>query len=490
MAVKQTLNTGSMNRTPFKNIASYTVGEGAYSLTMNSIWAWALLFYTQVIGLDAKLAGLALSITMFWDAISDPIMGHISDNTRSRFGRRLPYVLIGGVFMAASYGFLWWVPEVFSGPKAAFWYLLIINMIMRTAMTVSVVPYTALGFEVCTDYDERSKLQSTRFVFNMIVNFFGIALGWSLFFKDRGDVEGTQFADNYLRMGITFAFVATVMILICVYSTRKCTCDTNDSKEMVGNNLKAFLSDFKDVLLDKHARLIFIFFAVAVIGMVTIASIQVYTYGLYMNFSSSHKTFVHAASMVGSGLGAVFMPKLVRKLDKKITAYLGAIISVIGHISLLVIFEGGLLGISAVYQVSDQIPLLGGRGIPVATIVFALFHMLYWGGCGILVPLAISMIADISEINKHKTGILKDGSYAAMFSFLNKTSASLGLLATGFMLDWAGFISGSQTQTPETIRTIAIMTFVLGPAIAIVATLIVVRYPINRAYLAKIREQS
>lgn len=81
-------NTRRNPGTPLRKIIAYSTGEGATSLTMNGIAAFAMLYYVQVLGLNSKWAGLALSVSMLWDAISDPIMGHITDNTRSRFGRR------------------------------------------------------------------------------------------------------------------------------------------------------------------------------------------------------------------------------------------------------------------------------------------------------------------------------------------------------------------------------------------------------------------
>jgi GPH family glycoside/pentoside/hexuronide:cation symporter len=146
--------------TPLPRIIAYATGEGATSLTMNGIAAFALLYYVQVLGMDSRWAGLALSISMLWDAVSDPIMGHITDNTRSRFGRRHPYIIGGGFFLAVSFLFLWFVPAIFKGPQVIFWYILVVNLIVRTAWTVFGIPYAALGFEICTDYDERAKLQS------------------------------------------------------------------------------------------------------------------------------------------------------------------------------------------------------------------------------------------------------------------------------------------------------------------------------------------
>ena len=138
----------SQPRTPLRHLIAYATGEGAYSLAVNGISAFALLFYVQVLGLSGRLAGMALSITMLWDAVTDPVMGHISDNTRSRFGRRHPYILGGGIFLAIAFFFLWSVPGIFKGPQAIFWYLLGMNLLVKTASTIFDVPYTALGFEI------------------------------------------------------------------------------------------------------------------------------------------------------------------------------------------------------------------------------------------------------------------------------------------------------------------------------------------------------
>jgi GPH family glycoside/pentoside/hexuronide:cation symporter len=91
----------------------YSVGECANSLVMNSLFGYAMLYYTKALGLTPGLAGWALFVAILWDAASDPIMGHISDNTRSRFGKRHPYLLLGGLAMVVSFFFLWYVPDFF-----------------------------------------------------------------------------------------------------------------------------------------------------------------------------------------------------------------------------------------------------------------------------------------------------------------------------------------------------------------------------------------
>ena len=110
-----------------------------------------------------------------------------------------------------------------------------------------------------------------------------------------------------------------------------------------------------------------------------------------------------------------------------------------------------------------------------------------------LIPLATSMIADVSEINKLKTGVLKDGSYSAVFSFVLKFAMALGMLVNGYLMSWAGFISSDSgetiQQTDEVIRNLAVITFTAGPVVMVLALPILILYPINRNFMAQIKEK-
>jgi len=478
--------------TPLRRIVAYATGEGASSLTTNGISAFALLYYVQVLGLNSKAAGLALSISMLWDAVSDPIMGHITDNTRSRYGRRHPYILAGGIFLAVSFFFLWSIPAFVRGPSALFLYILTVNLIVRTAWTIFGVPYYALGFEVCTGYDDRARLQSVRFVFNMTMNLLFNAGGWVIFFSDRlgaggALVDGTTVRSNYPRMGAVLALAALGLIIICFFSTKRYAYDTSGSREIKGNSIRAFYADMRDILRDRRAIIVFLFFGAAQLGMMLVAQSQLFTYRFFMKFPDVQKTVVHGATMVGFAIGALLATPLVRRLDKKPAAGVGVALSVTANLMLLLIFGGGLLAPGTVFTFSPSVPVVGGVTIPLAALVFAFFGAMYWAGSGLLAPVAMSMIADISEINKHRTGVLKDGSYAAMFSFFQKSALSVGLLITGQMLDWAGIVPEAAVQTAGAARRVALATFISGPTMALIALLLILVYPVNRKFMMKIK---
>lgn len=480
------------SKTPLSHIFNYAIGEGANSLVINGISNFAMLYYVKILGLDAKYAGLALAITLFWDAITDPIMGHVTDNTRSRFGRRHPYILIGGFLTAFTFFFLWFVPESFLKPQYLFWYLLAVNIALRTASTVFIVPYAALGFEICTDYEGRSKVQSIKNFINQMVNFLGGALAWSIFFRDRtaadgSPLDGTGIASNYFNMGLVLTIAAGLMIVYCVVFTRRYAEDTRNLQ--MHNDLKSFIYDFIQIITDRYAIIVFSYIGIAQLAMMLVSQVQMFTYVEFMKFTHTHKTIAHGAGMIAFALGALLQGWLVKKFDKKPTAYVGFALCILGNLILYVLFIQGVLPPQTVWAMPKWLNTIGIQSIPVSVYAFAVFQGMWWGGCGILIPLATSMIADISEVNRLKTGVLKDGSYAAVLSFLLKSACGIGLFLNGWMMNMIGFVSGSNVQTPEVTRNMAVLTFVSGPIITLIALPIVIAYPINRSFVMDIKRQ-
>ena len=246
-----------------------------------------------------------MALAVFWDAITDPVMGHISDNTKSKYGRRHPYILLGGLSVVVVYLFLWYVPSVFkSSAELLFWYLVVINLLQRTAITVFGVPFVALGFEICTDYGGRVQLQGIRSAMNMLANVLGPGLAWAIFFSNNEHVRATAVEDNYLLMGICFAIVSLGCILWVVFVTRK---HITDSRQMVteGNSIKGFLKDMREITLDPYPRYVFVFIVVVTVGIAVVSSLQMYLYEHFMRFGGVEKSVVHSGSMIGFGIGSL-----------------------------------------------------------------------------------------------------------------------------------------------------------------------------------------
>ncbi|MCQ1061040.1 MFS transporter [Photobacterium sp. ZSDE20] len=473
------------SKSSLKDIWSYSIGEGATSIAMNGVNNFALLFYTQVLGLNAALAGLALSISVLWDAISDPVMGYVTDNTTSRYGRRHIYMFFGGILLAVSFLALWTVPDSFSGNSTIlFGYLLVVNLIMRTSLTVFVVPYTALGFEICKGYESRAKLQSVRSFLNMCVNFVFGALAWSIFFKDSVDasgarIDGTKMPGNFLVMGITLSVFALIMILLCVYLTRAFASTSNDNQSKNAMSIKEFMVSTKSILSDRLAIRIFALLFVGQIGVMLTAQLQVFAYVDFLNLSSGDKTLVHGSTMVGFAIGALAVTKLVNWLEKQSVILFAVAASTLAGIGMYLVFSADIFNLDlANNQTAFTVPS------------FAFFQGLFWFGWGIVMPLSTSMIADVSAISEAKTGQVKDGGYSAMFSFALKASTSFALLFCGGLLAMNGYVEGVPEQTAEVAKQVATTSFLVGPFFMILATVFLYKYPVNRAVMAKLNDES
>ncbi|QHI69811.1 MFS transporter [Tichowtungia aerotolerans] len=467
-------------------IFKYAVGDGAFSITMNGMNNFAMIYLTQILGLNPGWAGVAISIAIFWDAVTDPVMGHISDNTRTRWGRRHPYVLVGGLLAAISFFMFWTVPQLLGSAGVIFAAALTFNLMVRTALTVYMVPYTALGFEICPDYEDRARLQGVRFFINQLTNFFAGAMAWPFFFKERlndaGDmVDGSLLASNYNRFAVIMGIVIVVLVSVCCWGTRQFALD-NRNEEVRGNNLKAFWVDFLAIFKDRLAVKVFIFFVIAQFAMMLMGTTQMFVYIFYMKFSAVEKSIVHGGGMLAFAFCSLNLAKLVTRFDKKPAGFIGMVLAVFGGLGLLAVFRSGMM------NPQQGAFTIFGETIHLSTLVFALLQMCWWGGCGLVVPLASSMIADVAAINEKKTGEQKNASYAAIFTFCSKAAGSIGINICAMLLATAGIVSGAKEQTPEAARNIATLCFICGPIIMISAMVLLRAYPINRNTIKEITE--
>jgi GPH family glycoside/pentoside/hexuronide:cation symporter len=467
----------------------YGLGECANSLVMNGVFGFAMLFFTKALGLDPTWAGFAMAVSIVWEAISEPVMGHLSDNTRSRWGRRHPYMLAGGMLMAVCSYMIWFVPVAFrSSPLSLLGYVIAINLLLRTGLTMFFIPYMALGFEMCSDYQGRTRLQSVRQILNMAANLAGPAMAWSMFFQDHGGIRGTTVAENYLHMGTLFAISTVVFVLIVVVFTFHWHEDTRHAARNTKPGwIREFLLDMKGILADPNSRWVFVFVFIVCAGMVLVSSLQIFVYDDYMKFSGREKSIAHGGTMVGMGLGSFISIGLSKKFDKRGAVLLGGLVSVSANLALGLLFVTGLVPLDATWHA-------GGRTLPLALCLFVPLHAAYWLGNGIMLPVANAMIADVSEIHRLQTNVNKDGGYSSVFSLSMRLAISFSLMASGYCLHLIGFESpkGAEAvaQSPETIWWLGTTTFFLGALICLLSLLAVRKYPITRGLLEELRKKA
>ena len=209
----------SANALPLRVKLAYGLGSVAYGIKDNGFAYFLLLFYGTVVGLEPALAGTALLIALLVDAVSDPIVGYWSDNTRSRLGRRHPFMYASALPVALCYYLLWQPPDW--GSQGLFFYLLGFAILIRTLITFFETPSSAFMPELTQDYDERTTVQAWR-------HFFGWAGGASLAVVMFGLLlvpteqypVGTLNRDGYETYGQLAGVLMFVVILVSALGTQ------------------------------------------------------------------------------------------------------------------------------------------------------------------------------------------------------------------------------------------------------------------------------
>jgi GPH family glycoside/pentoside/hexuronide:cation symporter len=452
----------------------YGLGECSYSLVMNGLFGFAMLYYTEALGLSPALAGLAMSVSVLWEMVADPVMGHVSDRTRSRYGRRHPWMLLGGLLMAVCFYFLWAVPASLHGHALPlFAYLVIVNLLLRTGVTLFFVPYLALGFEVCPDYEGRSKVQAVRQVMNMAANFAGPALAWSVFFRDSvgpdgAKILGTSVSQNFTRMGLVFAGASFLCVLATLWFTRQWSEDTRQSSAEA-KKPDPFFAGLKQSFSDAYLRLVLLVVFLLCTGMVLVSSFQMYVYVYFMRFEPGQKSVAHGSTMIGMALGGILSAWLAKRFEKKGAVLIGGILSLLCTGALALLFLTGWVPI----------------GTSAAFVGFVAFHGLFWLGNGIALPSCTALVADAAALWLRRTGMNKDGAYSALFSVSLKIAIALGLAGSGWVLGAIGFSADAAAgaRPPEVVWRLGCAMFLVAPLLGAFALAVVARCPLSRRML-------
>jgi GPH family glycoside/pentoside/hexuronide:cation symporter len=198
---------------------AYSLGEIPNAVKTAIAGLFGLYFYTSVMGLSGAWVGVAAVIGLTWDAVIDPFFGHLSDRSRSSFGRRHLFMLVGALTMGVGFWASFSPPSHLSEGWLFVW-LLATSFFVRAATSVYRVPYYALGAELSTDYEDRSRITSARSFFSVIGTVAAAALAFVVFFPNRTPgVDPKLVYESYPLMGFAFGVVMTVIALVTTLGT-------------------------------------------------------------------------------------------------------------------------------------------------------------------------------------------------------------------------------------------------------------------------------
>ena len=387
-------------------------GQGFMYLFLS---VYLLAYATEVLGLAPAAMGLIFLASRLWDAVSDPLAGYLSDHTKSRIGRRRPWLIAGAVPVGAVFVMLVGAPESL-GPDELFLWMLVATLLFHTGMTIFGMPHDSLGAELSTDYHERNRIFGIRrfcFGIGSLAMFGALSV--------LTDSE-TPRADA-LNMAIIVGVLTTISMLVTGFFVR-------EPKTHQGRGAANPWTAVRDVLANPHARLLLIVFFTQQLGIAAVSTL--------MPFIARYQ--MGDAGLLIPIMGTVFGVSI---LTIPIWIRLGQHFEKKSLVSISMALVGtvfGLLGIVQEGQVSFAIALgaLAGLGI---------------GGLDVLTP---SIQADVIDYDELETGERKEGVYFAAWHFVAKTGMGISGAMVGFLLSASGFVAG-QAQSDETLLAMRVL---------------------------------
>jgi Na+/melibiose symporter-like transporter len=410
--------------------AAYGFGSVAFGVKNGGFDYFLLLFYSQVIGLDPRLVGIAITVALVADALSDPIVGYWSDNLRSRWGRRHPFMYASALPVALSY-FLLWNPPAGWSQTGLFWYLLLLAILVRTFITFYETPSAALVPELTEDYVERSSLVGYRSYFGWTG---GNAVTVLMFFFMFPVMATETIADgrfnrgSYELMGVIASVLIFTSIMVSALGTHS---RIRHLKQPPPARRITTLTVFREIFETMANRSFMALFVAALLGSLATglaAALSFYFYTYFWEFTSIETGLITMGVFIAAVIGFVLAPSVTRRVGKRRGAM------VIG----LIAFVGAPLPI--VLRLVDVLP---ENGTP-----FVFWFVFIAGAIdlGLIICFQIlytSMMADLVEHSELATGRRSEGVIFAAITFIRKAVQGFGLMFASFVLHWAKFPAGA-----------------------------------------------
>jgi GPH family glycoside/pentoside/hexuronide:cation symporter len=423
----------------------YGLADLGFALITSAIQFFLLFYYTDVAGIDPALAGLALMVgKLTWDAINDPLFGYLSDRTRSRFGRRRIYMLIGAVPLGISAWIMFSLPKGLTG-VSAFLAVLISFWLVDTFHTMTTVPYYAMTPELTRDYNERASLTSVRMVFSVIGYILGAALTTLLAGIFQG--MGLNMQQAWSVTGLVFGVIAIITTLITTFTV-------TERPELAGEPstippLKAIFTSFKN----KPFIILMIAFILSSFSFTVLTALVPYfiTYQLNMGEQVS---FVLLVMLLMIGIFIIPVKMIADRINKGPAYALG-------------LFIASLAVMTSFFFPHEPTPLIY-LVAAVAGMGFSAQWVCPW-----------SMLPDVIEFDEKLTGERREGIYYGLWAFLTKFTGALGIAVSGWALGLFGYVPNVD-QTAHALFGIRLF-FSIVPAVVILISLpLLIWYPITR----------
>lgn len=408
----------------------YGAGNLGIAFVSQTVTGFIMFFGTVVCRMPPFLMGLAFSIGVVWDAITDPLMGYITDNTKSNLvGKRHGYIIAGTFLVALSNVLLWSVPMNAEAIEKFLWFLGAI-MLLQTANTIFSTPYNALGIDLAGDYHEQTAIQTYKSIFFLVGT-----ISPTIIMALLQSNPSAGFSDGRLDPGTyrDMAYICSIIMLVCGFISymgtfshvprlvKKELCKSQAAPS--AKNLKDIVSEFFYVLKDKNYSSIILGYAVSMVASAFLTGVGLYMFTYTFKLSSTQMYFLLGVLFVSIILSQPLWAVLSKKLDKKPSLLLGVGMTLAGVAYLFVVFLSlGKIG-GQQELIKLLLPALAFTGV----------------GIGSLYPLPYSMMADTIAYDSVKNNEDRTATFTGFMTFSFKFSQAATLLIIGIMLELIGF---------------------------------------------------
>ncbi len=441
---------------PFSSKFAFGIGQFAEGLKNTSFSLFVLFYYNQVLGLSGTLAGAALFIALLFDAVTDPLAGSLSDNFKSRFGRRHPFMYASAIPLALAFFGLFAPPEDL-GQWGLFIWLTGFAVLTRAAMTLYHVPHLALGAEMTENFQERTRIVAFRQFFSTFGAAAASVIGLGYFFADENG--GRLATENYAPYALTLGVLMVITIWWSAIGTQKEVPHLSVPNEKPAGGIGSRLvGEVKEAFSNASFR--WLFFGVLIVFIMAGVNnaLDLYMYQYFWELTGQEMLILQVFQIGGLIIGAFFTSTLHKYTDKKFGVILGT-------------------GAWAFFQLTP-VALRLMDAFPenhTETLLYTLTAMKFTQG--FLLQQAFisfgSMMADVADEHEYETGVRQEGIFFGAISFSGKATSGFGNFIGGVGLDVISWPRGTEIQTaadipPETITNLGLL---FGPFVATFAVI-------------------
>lgn len=404
----------------------WSVGSLGAALFLNGINFLLLFFLTTVLHINPAIAGLMITGGKLWDMLTNPLVGMLSDQCETRWGRRRPFLLLGAVVTAIGFAALYG-PPVFDSENKLIAYTVACFLLVSTGYTLFNVPYMAMPAEMFDNYQERSVLISYRVIF-IAVGTLAAGSGGKLIAEHAG---GGQV--GFATMGLVIGSGIFIFMTLSCWGTRTARFTLRESRRYtVADQFSTAWNNkpFMVLLLVKFTQLL---------GLASVGPIILFTFQFVMG-NAKPGAALFQYGLVNSLTQIASLPiwlRIARRIEKRRTYLLSSIIFILGTVSWL--------------AASSVEPLL-------VTLTRSLVTGFAAGG---LLLMGQSMLPDVIEYDYRRTGLRREGVFSGLYSFVEKTAFAIAPAIVGFILAAYEFNKMAAVQPPEALRGILIVQAVL-----------------------------